>query len=73
MHLPEDKKKLDCGDDDNERYAGNGILHTLMRDLNIPQEYRVRRRRTHVGILADMLAGSIAVCVVGDAAIIYQS
>ena len=46
-NLPEDKKKsvrfyLDCGDDDNSLYAGNGILHNLMRDLNIPHEYRVR-------------------------------
>ena len=46
-NLPEDKKKsvrfyLDCGDDDNGLYAGNGILHNLMRDLNIPHEYRVR-------------------------------
>ena len=46
-NLPEGKKKsvrffLDCGDDDNSLYAGNGILHNLMRDLNIPHEYRVR-------------------------------
>ncbi len=46
-NLPEEKKKsvrffLDCGDDDNSLYAGNGILHNLMRDLNIPHEYRVR-------------------------------
>lgn len=32
---------LDCGDDDF-LYRGNSALHTLLRDLNIPHEYRVR-------------------------------
>ena len=46
-NLPEEKRKsvrffLDCGDDDQSLYAGNGILHNLMRDLSIPHEYRVR-------------------------------
>jgi len=43
-----DKKKLmgtrlyiDCGDDDF-LYKGNSAFHTLLRDLNIPHEYRVR-------------------------------
>lgn len=43
-----DKKKLngtrlylDCGDDDF-LYRGNSAFHTLLRDLNIPHEYRVR-------------------------------
>lgn len=32
---------IDCGDDDH-LYKGNENLHILMRDLNIPHEYRVR-------------------------------
>ncbi|MHB8339459.1 MAG: alpha/beta hydrolase [Ignavibacteriaceae bacterium] len=32
---------LDCGDDDF-LYKGNSALHVLLRDLNIPHEYRVR-------------------------------
>jgi enterochelin esterase-like enzyme len=32
---------LDCGDDDF-LYKGNSTLHILLRDLNIPHEYRVR-------------------------------
>jgi enterochelin esterase-like enzyme len=32
---------LDCGDDDF-LYKGNSAFHTLLRDLNIPHEYRVR-------------------------------
>ncbi|WP_128545472.1 alpha/beta hydrolase [Larkinella soli] len=45
--LPENRKKavrfyLDCGDDDQLLYKGNSLLHNLMRDLNIPHEYRVR-------------------------------
>ncbi|HQH41731.1 MAG TPA: alpha/beta hydrolase-fold protein [Bacteroidales bacterium] len=44
--LPEDKKRdvrywIDCGDDDF-LYKGNSTLHILLRDLNIPHEYRVR-------------------------------
>jgi enterochelin esterase-like enzyme len=46
-HLPEKQKTavrffLDCGDDDQSLYAGNSLLHNLMRDLKIPHEYRVR-------------------------------
>ena len=46
-NLPENQKKsvrffLDCGDDDTSLYTGNSLLHNLMRDLNIPHEYRVR-------------------------------
>ncbi|RAK00181.1 S-formylglutathione hydrolase FrmB [Larkinella arboricola] len=46
-NLPEAQKKavrfyLDCGDDDQLLYEGNANLHTLMRNLNIPHEYRVR-------------------------------
>lgn len=46
-NLPEKQKKavrffLDCGDDDTSLYTGNSLLHNLMRDLNIPHEYRVR-------------------------------
>ena len=46
-NLPEKQKEavrffLDCGDDDSSLYAGNGLLHNLMRDLKIPHEYRVR-------------------------------
>ncbi|HET6569614.1 MAG TPA: alpha/beta hydrolase-fold protein [Rhodothermales bacterium] len=33
--------RIDCGDDDF-LYKGNAALHVLMRDLNIPHEYRVR-------------------------------
>lgn len=33
---------IDCGDDDF-LYKGNATLHILMRDLNIPHEYRVRQ------------------------------
>ncbi|GAB3921356.1 alpha/beta hydrolase [Larkinella terrae] len=45
--MPEAQKKavrfyLDCGDDDQLLYKGNAEMHTLMRDLNIPHEYRVR-------------------------------
>jgi len=32
---------LDCGDNDF-LYRGNSALHVLLRDLNIPHEYRVR-------------------------------
>ncbi len=32
---------IDCGDDDF-LYKGNSLLHILMRDRNIPHEYRVR-------------------------------
>jgi S-formylglutathione hydrolase FrmB len=32
---------IDCGDDDF-LYKGNSIFHVLLRDLNIPHEYRVR-------------------------------
>ena len=32
---------IDCGDDDF-LYKGNSMLHTEMRELNIPHEYRVR-------------------------------
>lgn len=44
--LKEDQKNLvhfyiDIGDDDF-LYKGNDLLHTTMRDLNIPHEYRVR-------------------------------
>ncbi|KAA9356524.1 alpha/beta hydrolase [Larkinella humicola] len=45
--MPEAQKKavrfyLDCGDDDLLLYRGNSDLHSLMRDVNIPHEYRVR-------------------------------
>ncbi|GAB3337505.1 alpha/beta hydrolase-fold protein [Larkinella ripae] len=45
--MPEAQKKavrfyLDCGDDDLLLHEGNSQLHTLMRNLNIPHEYRVR-------------------------------
>lgn len=45
--LPEAQKKavrfyLDCGDDDLLLHEGNSQLHTVMRNLNIPHEYRVR-------------------------------
>lgn len=33
--------RIDCGDDDF-LYRGNSALHVLMRDRNIPHEYRVR-------------------------------
>ncbi len=44
--IPEKEKNnvryyIDCGDDDF-LFKGNSALHTLMRDLNIPHEYRVR-------------------------------
>lgn len=44
--LPEERKKdvrfwIDCGDDDF-LYKGNSTLHILLRELNIPHEYRVR-------------------------------
>jgi enterochelin esterase-like enzyme len=44
--LPGNKKKsvkfyIDCGDDDF-LYRGNSTLHTVMRDLNVEHEYRVR-------------------------------
>ena len=32
---------IDCGDDDF-RNDGNAVLHTLMRRLSVPHEYRVR-------------------------------
>jgi len=32
---------IDCGDDDF-LYKGNSMFHILLRDLNIPHEYRVR-------------------------------
>jgi len=32
---------IDCGDDDF-LYRGNAALHVLLRDLEIPHEYRVR-------------------------------
>ncbi|MHB1686687.1 MAG: alpha/beta hydrolase [Ignavibacteriaceae bacterium] len=32
---------LDCGDDDFF-YKGNSAMHVLLRDMNIPHEYRVR-------------------------------
>ena len=35
---------IDCGDDDF-LYKGNSTLHILMRDLNLPHEYRVRDGR----------------------------
>jgi enterochelin esterase-like enzyme len=46
-HIPEAQKNkvrfyIDCGDDDF-LYKGNSTLHILMRDLNIPHEYRVRQ------------------------------
>ncbi len=45
-NMPEENKNkvrfyIDCGDDDF-LYEGNSELHILMRDLNIPHEYRVR-------------------------------
>lgn len=33
---------IDCGDDEERLYAGNGELHSLLRDRNIRHEYRVR-------------------------------
>ena len=33
---------IDCGDDEERLYAGNGELHSLMRDKSIAHEYRVR-------------------------------
>lgn len=33
---------IDCGDDEERLYAGNGELHSLLRDQNIRHEYRVR-------------------------------
>lgn len=33
---------IDCGDDEERLYAGNGELHSLLRDKNIKHEYRVR-------------------------------
>ena len=33
---------IDCGDDEERLYAGNGELHSLLRDKNIQHEYRVR-------------------------------
>jgi S-formylglutathione hydrolase FrmB len=35
------KYYIDCGDDDF-LYKGNSAFHVLLRDLNIPHEYRVR-------------------------------
>ena len=45
-NIPENQKNsvrfyIDCGDDDF-LYKGNSELHTLMRDLNILHEFRVR-------------------------------
>lgn len=37
---------LDCGDDDH-LYKGNSTFHILLRDLNIPHEYRVRNGGHH--------------------------
>jgi enterochelin esterase-like enzyme len=51
LHLFEDKAAstfqdvhyyIDCGDDEERLYIGNGALHSLMRDKNINHEYRVR-------------------------------
>lgn len=44
--IPDKLKKavrfyIDCGDDDF-LYKGNSLLHILMRDRNVPHEYRVR-------------------------------
>jgi enterochelin esterase-like enzyme len=36
------KYYIDCGDDEERLYAGNGELHSLMRDMGIKHEYRVR-------------------------------
>lgn len=33
---------IDCGDDEERLYIGNGELHSLMRDNNVAHEYRVR-------------------------------
>lgn len=33
---------IDCGDDEERLYIGNGELHSLMRDNGIRHEYRVR-------------------------------
>lgn len=33
---------IDCGDDEERLYAGNGALHSLLREKNIDHEYRVR-------------------------------
>lgn len=33
---------VDCGDDEERLYAGSGELHSLLRDLGINHEYRVR-------------------------------
>jgi enterochelin esterase-like enzyme len=33
---------LDCGDDEESLHITNGTLHNLLRDKNIPHEYRVR-------------------------------
>lgn len=33
---------LDCGDDEERLYVGSGELHSLMRDMGINHEYRVR-------------------------------
>jgi S-formylglutathione hydrolase FrmB len=45
-NMPESQKNavrfwIDCGDDDF-LYKGNSMLHILMRDLNIPHEFRIR-------------------------------
>lgn len=44
--MPDDQRgavrfRIDCGDDDF-LYRGNSTLHILMRERNIPHEYRVR-------------------------------
>lgn len=46
QHMKEEQKKsvrfyMDIGDDDF-LYKGNSLLHILMRDLNIPHEFRIR-------------------------------
>lgn len=33
---------IDCGDDEERLYSGNGALHSLLRDKGIKHEYRVR-------------------------------
>jgi len=37
---------IDCGDDDF-LYKGNSLLHVMLRDYNIPHEYRVREGGHH--------------------------
>lgn len=33
---------VDCGDDEERLYVGNGALHSLLREKNIKHEYRMR-------------------------------